>query len=97
MLLLQALVTLPQAERLTGDGIAKLLQEKSRSRAAVPLLERRLEAWREDLERDYLTQLFRKREGDLKAMMRDLGVGSTKLYAWLRKLGLSVRQLRKRL
>jgi len=97
MLLLQALVTLPQAERLTGDGIAKLLQQKSPPRAAVPLLERRLEAWREDLERDYLTQLFRKREGDLKAMMRDLGVGSTKLYAWLRKLGLSVRQLRKRL
>ncbi len=49
------------------------------------------------LERQYLTQLFMRCRGDGELMMRELGVKRTRLYTWFRKLGLDVRELRKRL
>jgi DNA-binding NtrC family response regulator len=68
-------------------------------RPAFPrdLLERGLDEWKTDLEREYLVRLFERERGDLGAVMRSLGVKRTKLYAWLRALGLDPRELRKRL
>ena len=55
---------------------------------------RDLKELREDLERAYLGRLFREVEGDLDEMMRQLGIGRTRLYTWLRNLGLDVRRMR---
>ena len=68
---------------------------------AVPLVTdgarfegRTLDELRLELERDYLSWLFRRTRGDLAAMREELGIGRSRLYGWLRRLDLDVAALR---
>ena len=74
-----------------------LLRDREPERPSSDLLARPLTERRKELERDYLARLFIELGGDMGRMMEDLGVRSTKLYDWMRDLGLDIRELRKRL
>jgi two-component system, NtrC family, response regulator HydG len=97
MLLLGLLVRLPESNRIGLQDLEQTAGARPPAPLREDLLSRGLADLRKDLERDYLTQLFRKVGGDTRAMMRELGVKSTKLYAWLRDLGLEIRDLRRKL
>ena len=56
---------------------------------------RSLDELRRELERAYLTRLYRRVRGDLQKMMEVLGVKRSYLYTWLRKVGIDIRTLRK--
>jgi DNA-binding NtrC family response regulator len=49
------------------------------------------------LERHYLTRVFIRCRGDARRMMEQLGIKRTRLYTWLLRLGIDVRELRRRL
>ena len=49
---------------------------------------------RDELEKVYLTELFRETGGDLEAMSSALRVNKATLYRWFKTLGLDVRTLR---
>jgi len=99
-LLLRAVLQLSFPARIPVQDLRALLPETSPAAPAAPagdLLDRSLADRRRNLEREYLASLFLSLRGDTREMMRRLGVRSTKLYAWLRDLGLEIRELRKRL
>jgi DNA-binding NtrC family response regulator len=50
-----------------------------------------------EVERAYLTSLFRKLGGDLRKMMQALGTKQANLYHRLRRAGIDVRKLRRKL
>jgi DNA-binding NtrC family response regulator/tetratricopeptide (TPR) repeat protein len=108
MLLLGLLVKLPDARRIGAADLEPLLAGRGPSTALSPggplpggpapdLLSRSLPDIRREIEREYLTQLFRKLGGDVGAMTRELHVKITKLYLWLRDLGIDTRALRREL
>ena len=47
------------------------------------------------LHREYLTDLFRRSGGNPQTMMEQLGLKRTQLYAWFKRVGLEVRDLRR--
>ena len=98
--LLRALLSTPKKERLTGADIEPHLDRSvvSHSVVAAEMLgSHSLVDLKESLEREYLTALFLRTRGDANAMMDDLGVKRSQLYAWFRKLGIDVRELRRQL
>ena len=58
---------------------------------------RSLKELKTELERAYLTRLFRETGGDIERMGQTLGVKTSNLYHWLRRVGIEVRSLRHRL
>lgn len=95
--LLRALIQAPVGDPIRAREIARLLAPPSTSVFGKDLLKQPLDAWRLDLEREYLRQLFLQERGDPERMMNVLGVRRTKLYAWFRRLGIDVRELRRQL
>jgi DNA-binding NtrC family response regulator/tetratricopeptide (TPR) repeat protein len=93
--LLRALISASQADSLGARDLEPLLGAARRPAFPGDLLDRGLEEWKADLEREYLSRLFRRERGDLRAIMAKLGVKRTKLYAWIRALGLDPRELRR--
>jgi len=101
--------SLGDGERRVLEALAALGRAASRSdargtrrdrepeRPSSDLLARPLGERRKELERDYLARLFVELGGDMGRMMEKLEVRSTKLYEWMRDLGLDIRELRKRL
>ena len=51
---------------------------------------------KDDLERAYVSMVFRESDGDYRKMMVRLGVKETQLYAMFRRLDLDFRRLRSR-
>jgi len=97
-LLLRALIGISRGGTLRAGDLEPLMEAPG-SRTTAPvrrdLLHRGLDEIRDEIEREYLTQLFARTKGDPRAMMERLGVGKTKLYAWIRKLGLDLDALRR--
>jgi DNA-binding NtrC family response regulator len=56
-----------------------------------------LEELHRDLDRVYLTRLFRESGGNLGCMMETLGVKRSSLYRWFRRVGVDPAQLRREL
>jgi DNA-binding NtrC family response regulator len=96
LFLLRVLVQRAGADRLGAEDLAPLRGEEPR-RPSSDLLARPLAERRKELEREYLARLFVEHGGDMGRVMKDLGVRSTKLYDWMRDLGLDIRELRRRL
>jgi DNA-binding NtrC family response regulator len=107
-LLLRALITLSRPESISAADLEPLLgSPRGSTRAASTprtpgerareLLGRKLEAWRGELERDYITALFLELKGDVPSLLAALGVSRTRLYEWCREIGVDIRALRKRL
>jgi hypothetical protein len=95
MFLLGLLVKLPESGRITARDMEAAMAGAERAPVRPDLLSRGLDEHRKELEREYLKQLFRKVRGDMPVMCRELGVKSTKLYTWLRGLGLDIREPRR--
>jgi len=106
--LLRAMVTLSSPERIGAADVARLLaaadaQEVASAAGArgdhrrADLLGRKLDAWRGELEREYITALFLELRGDVPAIAAQLGVSRTRLYDWCLEIGVDIRALRKRL
>ena len=93
--LVRALINTSPAESIGARDLEPLLGGVRRPAFPGDLLDRGLEEWKVDLEREYLIRLFRHEGGDLRAVMAKLGVKRTKLYGWMRALGLDPRNLRK--
>ncbi|MBI4601821.1 MAG: hypothetical protein HY721_07655, partial [Planctomycetes bacterium] len=98
-LLLRAMLTLSSPERISANDLEPPLGREAAPPAPIRkgLLFRRLDEWRGDLERDYISELFLELRGDVPAVARALGVRRSKLYDWCRRLGIDPRGLRKRL
>jgi DNA-binding NtrC family response regulator/tetratricopeptide (TPR) repeat protein len=58
---------------------------------------RDLKSLRRELDRVYLTRLFRDTRGDVRKMTETLGVKASRLYAWLREAGVDIQSLRREL
>jgi DNA-binding NtrC family response regulator len=58
---------------------------------------RGLDELRRELERAYLVRLFHAAGGDNGEMTASLGIKRSNLYTWLRKLGIDIAELRRRL
>jgi len=102
--LLRALLQSSGPETLRGADLRPFLAEKTTTTPSSPrLFDRRLLETRdlgelkEELEREYLTDIFVKLRGNPRKLMTRLGVKRTQLYAWFRRLGIDVRDLRKKL
>jgi DNA-binding NtrC family response regulator len=93
---LRALLETAAPGPLGARDLAPLLAGRPPPALPKDLLERSLDAWRAELEREYIQRLFARSGGDPRPVMAALGVKRTKLYAWLRKLGMDVRELRGR-
>ncbi len=98
-LALRVLVERSIAERITAEDLAELLtpSEDGGVDPDVPrslLAGRNIAAVRRIVDRAYLRDRFRAHAGDLGAMRAELGVKKSRLYAWLREVGLDVRTLR---
>ena len=59
------------------------------ARASRPLPE-----LRRDLERRYVTTVFREAEGDIQKVTAKLGVKRSRFYTWVQELELDVKELR---
>ncbi len=94
--LFRALLTSTHLEWIHANDLGSLLQIQPKNVFATypELLNKDLDEWKRDLEREYITRLFKELDGDMKAIMDRLGVKSTKLYTWLKDLGLNVKDLR---
>ena len=94
--MLRALITGGSSEKLGVAEIRPFLARRSiETLYTAEVLEgRNLEDLRKDLERAYLANLFRKLGGDPEALMKALGIKRSRLYAWMRKLGLDPKKLR---
>jgi DNA-binding NtrC family response regulator len=108
-LLLRALITLSHPECISAAELKPLLGREAASKSAdgvapahpartrAELLGRKLDAWRSDLEREYITASFLELRGDVPALAKMFGVSRTRLYDWCRELGVDIRELRKQL
>jgi transcriptional regulator with PAS, ATPase and Fis domain len=89
--------------RSGGNRIGAADLEPHLSRRAEPLFDdavidrHGLNDLKTALERQYLVRLFLRSSGDLERMTKSLGIKRTRLYVWMRRLGIDVRELRKRL
>ena len=95
--LVRALVCLSRTDILTSGDIDPLLAPAREGAGPDVFPAGSLMELRSELERKYLTQLFFRVKGDPEKMMKDVGLKRTQLYAWFSRLGLDVRELRKRL
>ena len=99
---LRAMVALSRAETLRAADLESHLSapgEEPRPAAGTRFPEdlfegRGLEELKLELERAYLQRLYRKLKGDLRKMMTALGVRQSHLYAWFRKVGIDICELR---
>lgn len=96
-LIIRAMISLSLPRRITARDLEPLLDRRPRKLFDRRLLDRELADWRKDLEREYLIQLFFEFDGDLGAVMRRLGIKTTKLYGWFNALGIDLRELRRQL
>lgn len=95
--LLRAMITLAAPRSISARDLEAVLEEQApAARFREDLLTRGLEHWRNELEREYLTRLFVEEEGNIEAMTARLGVKRTKLYSWLRDLGIRMEDLRRK-
>jgi DNA-binding NtrC family response regulator len=103
-LLLRVLLHLSRADRITLEDLRPFLNEGQRGqpeqggeskffREAL-FKGRDLKELKLELERAYVTSLFREKQGNLQEMMKRLGLKRTQLYALFRKVGLDVKTLR---
>jgi DNA-binding NtrC family response regulator/DNA-binding transcriptional ArsR family regulator len=97
-ILIRSLFEISTGEAI-GPRVLERLLPRARTRDAVgmgaaSLIDRSLGELKLELERAYLTQLFRELGGDLRKVMARLGIRRSRLYLWLRRLGLDVRDLR---
>ena len=95
--LLRALLASSPGEPLSARDLRRLLAEP---RGEDPFPERiiagrDLRQLRSELEKSYLAWLFREKRGNLEAMAGVLGVKVSNLYHWFRRVGLSIRDLRR--
>ena len=85
----------PSGSLLSAEAIAGTLSEDSpRTYNPARFHNRSLAELKQELEREYLIELFRHTHGDMEKMMRDLGVKKSQLYAWFRRLGIDIRAQR---
>ncbi|MBI4586924.1 MAG: sigma 54-interacting transcriptional regulator [Planctomycetes bacterium] len=98
MLILRLLVTASGGAALGVEAVKPLLP----SPQPAPLFDedrlagKDLKELRRELERAYLLRLFKDTGGDLEKMMARLQVKRANLYHWLQRVGLSIKELRKR-
>jgi DNA-binding NtrC family response regulator/tetratricopeptide (TPR) repeat protein len=97
--LLRAVLARSPGEEIGARDIEPLLRPREARRLfdEEALEGRTLGDLRAELERTYLTRLFRTSGGDLEKMMAALGVKRSYLYTWMGKLGIDIRELRRRL
>jgi two-component system NtrC family response regulator len=95
--LLGVLVRLPDEQRISARDLATAPSQPAPREPDEISVKRSLSDLRRDLERKYLSRLFLELEGDIPRMLEHLGVKQSKLYGWLRSLGLDIRELRRRL
>ena len=96
-MLVRFLVTSSPGNQLSAEDARLLLDSAgTRSKPSHSLLDRPLAERRDELEREYLTQLFDELGGNVRAMARKLEIRHTTLYGWFQRLGLDVDQLRRR-
>ncbi len=98
-LLLRVVVCLSRDDVVTAGDIEPLLAPPEETRTKRAFFEKSLPDLnlKVQMEREYLTELFLRVKGSPEKMMEDLGVKRSQLYAWFRKLGIDVRELRERL
>ncbi len=98
MLILRLLVTASGGAALGAEALKPLLP----SPQPAPLFDedrlagKDLKELRRELERAYLLRLFKDTAGDLEEMMARLQVKRANLYHWLRRVGLGIKELRRR-
>ena len=96
LFLLRVLVQSAGVEHLGERELAALCTDEP-ERPSSELLARSLKERHRELDREYLIRLFRALDGDMTRMMEQLEVRSTKLYDWMKDLGLDIHEMRKRL
>jgi DNA-binding NtrC family response regulator/tetratricopeptide (TPR) repeat protein len=77
---LRALLARPGRQSIFGDDL---------------LAGRDLKTLRRELDRAYLTRLFRETGGNVEEMAAALGVSASGVYPWLRRAGIDIRALRR--
>jgi DNA-binding NtrC family response regulator/tetratricopeptide (TPR) repeat protein len=87
----------PGGRTVDAESVRALLPKPGGARLfpETVLKERPLEELRAALDREYLVLAFREARGEIAAITRRLGMKRSNLYAWLRKVGLDVRALRR--
>jgi DNA-binding NtrC family response regulator len=96
--ILRSVVNLSGSETIRARDVEPFLAARTRALFDRDLLESNaLHDLKLRLEREYLTNLFYRTRGNGRKMMESLGVKRTQLYAWFQRLGIDVRELRKRL
>lgn len=97
--LLRAMIAQSRPDRIEAGDVKAMVEPQTAHTipAGKPLLARGLGEWRQNLERSYLTELLLDLRADVPAAAKRLGVRRSKLYEWCRRLGIDVRELRKRL
>jgi DNA-binding NtrC family response regulator len=97
--LLRLLVTVSPGAAVRVDDLRTVLPALPGGRLAFfdeeAVAGRDLRHLRRELDRVYLTRLFRDSGGDLRVMARALGVKLSNLYHWLRRVGIDIRTLRR--
>jgi DNA-binding NtrC family response regulator/tetratricopeptide (TPR) repeat protein len=94
--LVRILVTTSARAAVSGEAVRGLLPHRQRPQlfGEGVLASMDLKDLKRELEREYLTQLFRETAGDIDAMAARLGVKRVSLYIWLRRIGIDIRTLR---
>ncbi|MBN1442873.1 MAG: DUF2791 family P-loop domain-containing protein, partial [Planctomycetes bacterium] len=98
-LAVRLLVEVSPGDVITRERIVALLSPPLRQ-GLFPerLLEGRdLGELRRELEKSYLEKLFLETRGDVPRMLERLGIRRSNLYTWMRKVGIDVAELRRRL
>ena len=102
-LLLRVVIEAGSTGRIERGHVERLGRDELRDanspadRSDLSLLSRDLGDWRDDLERDYLRALFTNLDGNVQRMARRLDVQRATLYAWLKRLGLDLVEMREAL
>jgi DNA-binding NtrC family response regulator len=95
--LLRALLTASPRGSLGANDLEPLLAAEENVLFDEAIVERHsLPELKLALERQYLRQVFLKCQGDPRRMMERLGLKRTRFYTWCRKLGLDLKDMRKR-
>jgi DNA-binding NtrC family response regulator/DNA-binding transcriptional ArsR family regulator len=97
--LVRLIVTASPGAQASGRTLRALLARPDRPSIFSDdlLAGRDLKTLRRELDRAYLTRLFRETGGDLRKMAAALGVKVSGLYLWLRRAGIDIRALRREL
>lgn len=97
MTLLRLMVLHPDASALEEGPVLRCLPEPPPAPRLIhpeAIAGRDLDELRRELDRVYLERLYRDTEGDLSRMQEILNVGRSGLYAWFKRVGLSIQDLR---